>query len=135
MRGLLKRPVVVVGLAALFGVATWQTGSVLAVMGLLTLAYMGWDLAKGGSLSRVITMPAAAWAAGFGFYTPLAAGAPVSVALGQALMYVTGALYAVWAIPVAVRHGLTGETFVKLAVGAVIVIVVLAGLSSLVPGV
>jgi hypothetical protein len=134
MRGLLKRPIVVVALTALFGVVTWQTGSILAVLGLLTLGHLGWNLAKGAPLSSAITLPTATWAAGLGIYNPLTAGAPMSVVLSTAIMYVAGALYVVWAIPVAIRHGLSGETFVKLAIGAVVVLVVLTALSSLVPG-
>lgn len=135
MRGLLKRPIVVVALTALFGVVTWQTGSILAVLGLLTLGHLGWNLAKGAPLSSAITMPVAAWAAGLGIYNPLVAGAPISAVINTAITYVACAMYLIWAVPLFFRRdGFSWDTYVKLAIGLVVIVAVIGTLSKFVPG-
>lgn len=134
MRNFLKRPVVVTALCGLFGLVTYQTGSVLAVMGLLTLAYMGWDLAKGGSLSRVVTLPAAGWAGGLSFYHSMADGAPISAVIGNVLAGVMAALYVVWALSEIFRHG-WNTSWTKLIVVALVALVVAGLISSMVSGV
>lgn len=133
MRNFLKRPVVVTALAALFGLVTYQTGSVMAVLGLFTLGYMGWDLAKGGSLSRVVTLPAAAWAGGLSAYHSMAGGAPIAATIGNVLGGVMAALYAVWALSEIFRHG-SNTSWTKLIVVALIALVVAGVISSMVSG-
>lgn len=134
MRNFLKRPVVVTALCALFGMVTYQTGSVLAVLGLLTLGYMGWDLAKGGSLSRVVTLPAAAWAGGLAFYHSMAGGAPISAVIGNVLAGVMASLYVVWALTEIFRQG-WNTSWTKLIVVAMVVLVLAGVISSMVSGV
>jgi len=134
MRNFLKRPVVVTALCGLFGLVTYQTNSVLSALGLLTLGYMGWDLAKGGSLSRVVTLPAAVWAGGLTFYHSMADGAPISAAIGNVLAGVMVALYVVWALAEISRQG-WNASWTKLIVVALIALVVAGVISSMVSGV
>ena len=133
MRNFFKRPVAVTALAALFGLVTYQTGSVMAVLGLFTLGYMGWDLAKGGSLSRVVTLPAAAWAGGLSGYHSMAGGAPISATIGNVLAGVMAALYVVWALSEIFRHG-ANTSWTKLIAVALIALVVASLIGSMVSG-
>lgn len=131
MGNFFKRPVVIAAMVALFGITAWQTESILAALAIGTVIFAGWAITKGAPLAQAITLPVAIWAGGYGGYDTAASGSTITVIIVSTISYMAGALYLLWLIPMLIRHGLNWESFVKGAIGIVIVSVVLAFLSSL----
>lgn len=108
-KNLFRSPLVRLALIAIFGIVAWQTGSLLAVLGIASVAYFGWGLAQGKHLHHVVLMPVALWAGGYGAYNAIQSGSSISVSIVSAISYIAFGLYLVWLVPIIVSKTLGRE--------------------------